>query len=455
MGKPALVLVLITILCIAAGYYSRDFKLDASADSLLLEGDEGLRIFRESSERFGTRDFLFVTFIPEEDIFSDQSLNVIKDLKDELSNLPLVESVVSIIDVPLVKNAGGKLSDVANNYKTLLDPDVDRDAARQELLDSPIYSNLIISEDAEMTALQLNLRNDSDYLNDQKERNRLYIKRSQQGLTQAEQQELDQVLERYEISKSRFDTANHENIIKVREIIGHYQQFGEIHLGGLTMVADDMITFIKNDLIVFGIGVLGFLIFMLSIIFRGVRWVALPLASCVLAGLIMIGLLGYVGWQVTVISSNFISLMLILTMSMNVHLIVRYRQLNRDNPGLSQTELVSETARRMVWPCLYTAITTMIGFGSLVVSEIKPVIDFGWMMVLGLMVTFTISFLFFPSMLAMLNKVDIPDSEKEQTPYTAYLSKYTERHGNSILVVAAIMAIVSLVGITRLKVENS
>jgi uncharacterized protein len=455
LGNPGIVLLLILVICITAGYFSQNFKLDASADSLLLEGDEGLRIFRESSERFGTQDFLFVTFIPNEDIFSDSSLDVIKSLRDELSSLPLVDSVVSIIDVPLLKNAGGKLSDVANNYKTLLDANVDRDAAREELLNSPVYSNLIISDDARMTALQLNLKNDSNYLNALKEKNRLLIQKSQESLTSVEQQELEQALDTYDLSKNHFDTANHVNIINIRNAIGKYQQYGEIHLGGLTMIADDMITFIKNDLIVFGIGVFSFLILMLSIIFRGIRWVVLPLASCFIAGLIMIGLLGFAGWQVTVISSNFISLMLILTMSMNVHLIVRYRQLNRDNPDLGHHDLVFETARRMVWPCLYTALTTMIGFGSLVVSEIKPVIDFGWMMVLGLMVTFLTSFIFFPSLLVMLNKVEISRKEEEKTPYTAILSNFTEKHGSAIFFIAIILSLVSIAGITRLKVENS
>ena len=455
LGNPEIVLLLILIICITSGYFSQDFKLDASADSLLLEGDEGLRVFRESSERFGTQDFLFVTFIPNEDIFSDTSLDIIKRLRDELSSLPLVDSVVSIIDVPLVKNAGGKLSDVANNYRTLLDADVDKDAARQELLNSPVYSNLIISDDARMTALQLNLKNDSNYLNALKEKNRLLIQKSQDSLTSVAQQELEQALDTYDLSKNNFDTANHENIINIRNIIGNYKQYGEIHLGGLTMIADDMITFIKNDLIVFGIGVFSFLILMLSIIFRGIRWVVLPLASCFIAGLIMIGLLGFAGWQVTVISSNFISLMLILTMSMNVHLIVRYRQLNRDNPGLDHHDLVFETARRMVWPCLYTALTTMIGFGSLVVSEIKPVIDFGWMMVLGLMVTFLTSFIFFPSLLVMLKKIEISGKEEEKTPYTAILSSFTEKHGSVIFFIAIILSLVSIAGITRLKVENS
>ena len=455
LGKPVLVLISILLICITSAYYAKDFKLDASADSLLLEGDEGLRIFRESSERFGTQDFLFVTFIPNQDLFSDTSLNQIRKLRDELAVLPLVDSVVSLIDIPLVKNSGSSLSDIANNYKTLNDPDVDRTAAKLELLESPIYSNLIISDDAKMTAIQLNLKNDQAYLNQQKEKNRLLIKKSQQELSPEEQLELDVALEKYLFLKSKFDLSNHENIKNVREIMGKYHQYGELHLGGLTMIADDMISFIKKDLIVFGIGVFTFMILMLSIIFKMARWVILPLSSCLIAGLIMMGILGYTGWQVTIISSNFISLMLILTMSMNVHLIVRYRQLSRDFSDKSHRELVMDTSSRMVLPCLYTALTTMIGFGSLVVSGIKPVIDFGWMMVLGLMVTFIVSFIFFPSLLVILDKPKLKVNDREETPFTSVLARMTENKGQFILAVAGILVLVSIFGITRLKVENS
>jgi predicted RND superfamily exporter protein len=455
LGKPVLVLISILLICITSAYNAKNFKLDASADSLLLEGDEELRIFRESSERFGTQDFLFVTFIPDQDLFSDLSLNQIKKLKDELSLLPLVDTVVSLIDIPLVKNSGSSLSDIANNYKTLNDPDVDRSAAKLELLESPIYSNLIISDDAKMTAIQLNLKNDQAYLNQQKEKNRLLIKKSQQELSPEEQIELDKALEKYLLLKSKFDLSNHENIRNIREIMSKYQQFGELHLGGLTMITDDMISFIKKDLIVFGIGVFTFMILMLSIIFKQVRWVILPLSSCLIAGLIMMGILGYTGWQVTIISSNFISLMLILTMSMNVHLIVRYRQLSRDFSGKSHRELVMDTSCRMVLPCLYTALTTMIGFGSLVVSGIKPVIDFGWMMVLGLMVTFIVSFIFFPSLLLILDKPKSMVNDREETPFTGVLARVTEHKGQFILLVAGVLVLVSVFGISKLKVENS
>ena len=382
--------------------HTNEFKLDASADSLLLDDDKDLKLFRDTSKRYATKEFLFVTFSPNEDLFSDTSLNKIKELRDELRQLEIVDSVISLIDVPLVRQVEGSLSDVAENVRTIESDDVDLAKAKQELLTSPIYKELIISLDGTTTALQVNLKDQKEFREIQTERNDLLYKKNTEGLDAEEQARLDRILVEYADQKKYIDQLNHDNIEQIRQIIDKYRAFGKLHLGGVPMIADDMITFIKNDLIVFGVGVFLFLVGMLTIIFRHVRWVILPLLSCFYAGLLMIGLLGLVGWNVTVISSNFISLMLIITMSMNVHLIVRYRQLRNDFPEQSQYELVLNTACKMVWPCFYTALTTIMAFSSLVVSGIKPVIDFGWMMTIGLSVTFLTSFILFPALLMLL-----------------------------------------------------
>ena len=286
LGNPKIVLLTLAVLSVFFIYHMQDFKLDASADSLLLESDESLRIFREVSERFGTQDFLFVTFTPIDDLFSDSSLQYISELRDEFARLAMVDSVTSLVDVQLLKLEDGKLSDVAKNYRTLSDLDVDREVAKNELLKSPIYNNLIISEDGTTTALQLNLKSNNTYVDLQKKKNQLMVKKSSDGLSEVEERELEQVLLDYEAVKIRFDFENHENIKNVREIIPKYQDYGTLHLGGLTMVADDMISFIKNDLVIFGIGVAAFLIMMLSVIFRQMRWVVLPLLSCTFSGMV-------------------------------------------------------------------------------------------------------------------------------------------------------------------------
>ena len=454
LGRPRLVLSVLLLIFAFFAWHTRNFKLDASTDTLILESDKDLRTLREVNKRYATREFLVVTFTPHEDLFSDTSLETVRQLRDDLERLPGVDSVFSLIDAPLVKIVGGKLAEVATNYRTLEDPDVDRRRAREELLASPVFLDLLISRDAGTTALQVNLKNKVIFTEAQKRRNELLLKRDSEGLNEAEQRELADILQRYEAVKEEATRINHETVAAARAVMDRYRDRGVLYLGGIPMIADDMITFIKNDLLVFGAGVFVFLVIMLSIIFRQARFVLLPLCSCAFAVVIMMGLLGLTGWPVTVISSNFISLMLILTMSMNVHLIVRYRQLGRDFTGQDQTQLVSNTVRHMVWPCLYTALTTMIGFGSLVVSDIKPVVDFGWMMTLGLGVTFITSFLLFPSILVSLDRrITAPGSE--EVPFTASLARITEKSGNGVVVIALLLAALSLYGVSRLKVENS
>ncbi len=455
LKQPVVVCLLMAAILAFFAVHTRDFKLDASADSLLLDDDKDLKIFRETLDRYATKEFLFVTFTPNEDLFSENSIAHITNLRNELRVLEPVDSVISLVDVPLVRQVEGSLSDVAENVRTIEGGEVDIDKARQELLTSPIYKKLIISEDGTTTALQVNIKDEKAFRTLQRERNHLLFKANTEGLNSDEQSRLDSIIIEYTAQKKVIDQVNHENIETIRDIISRYQQYGVLYLGGVPMIADDMITFIKNDLIIFGVGVFLFLVGMLTIIFRKLRWVLLPLLSCFYAGLLMIGLLGLVGWNVTVISSNFISLMLIITMSMNVHLIVRYRQLCLDYPEYTQHELVLTTACKMVWPCFYTALTTIMAFSSLVVSGIKPVIDFGWMMTIGLSVTFLTSFILFPALLVLLSKTSEKVNPRDEFQFTPKLAELTERHGNKVLILTLILAVVSAYGITRLEVENS
>lgn len=451
------VFTLLLLLAVFAFFIShaKDFKLDASADALLLENDEDLKIFRDLNERYATKDFLFVTFTPNLDLFSDSSLHIIASLRDELKQLELTDSIVTLLDVPLVKQIKGSLSEVTNNYRTLESDDVDKVKAKAELLSSPIYKELIISLDGNTTALQVNLKGNNTFRELLHKRNALLLRQEEGILTSDESKQLEEVSDAFALLKNEINQKDHQNILNIRAIMKKYNQFGALHLGGVTMITDDMVSFIKNDLLVFGIGVFVFLVVMLSIIFRKPRWVILPLLSCAFAGALMIGLLGLVGWNVTVISSNFISLMLIITMSMNVHLVVRYRQLRNDLPDLNQQDLVMEMASKMVWPCFYTALTTIMAFGSLVVSGIKPVIDFGWMMTIGLTVTFVTTFLLFPALLVLMKKPELEQDKLDGFQMMHTLSVFTVNHGNKILLLSVLLVVVSGIGISKLEVENS
>tara|TARA_Y100000588_G_scaffold103580_1_gene112891 strand:+ start:1276 stop:3645 length:2370 start_codon:yes stop_codon:yes gene_type:complete len=433
-----------------------NFKLDASSDSLLLENDQDLRNFRELAQRYGIREFLFVTLTPNNDLFDPTTIELVGKIRDDLKQLDSVYSVISMLDVPLVKNVDGTLAEVSKNVRLLSAGNADLERARIELTTSPVYRDLVVNPEGTLTAIQIFLNTDDDFHHIQRRRNELISRRGQQELTAAEKSELDHILDSYSTLKNIADDANHKAVAEIREVMDKYAEQGTLHLGGVPMIVDDMVTFIGNDLLTFGSGVAIFLIVMLSLIFREVRWVVLPLASCAYAGTIMIGLLGFIEWNVTVISSNFISLMLIITMSMNIHLIVRYRELHRDLPKeASQYDLVRETAHHMVRPCLYTAVTTIIAFTSLVVSGIKPVIDFGWMMTIGLAVVFITSFTLFPAALLLLKKKSLNRPEAERYVFTQILGEITEKYGTAVVITSIVVAIIGLAGIKKLEVENS
>ena len=456
LHNPKVVLAVLLSILVFFGYHTKDFKLDASADSLLLEDDADFKTFRDIHQRYPSSDLLIVTYTPDEDLFSDQALESLRQLRDDLRTVTSVDTVFTILDAPLFKNSDVPLAELFNDLPSLETPGIDRDKARDELINSPIFRELIVSADGGTTALLLGLAEEREYGSLRQSRDALRAKRRNSGLSVEESQTLERVSSAYDQAHEAINDQRHLDVARIREIIEPYRRDGVLYLGGVPMITDDMVTFVRNDLIVFGGGVLLFLIIVLTAIFRELRWIVLPLLSCFYAGLIMIGVLGLTGWKVTVISSNFLALMLIITISMNIHLIVRYRQLNRDHPDDDQLALVRATTHKMVKPCLYTALTTIIGFSSLVVSEIKPVIDFGLMMSAGLAVTFVTSFLLFPTLLMVMGKgVTKPGVDNDRFPLPAYLARLTETQGNKILVLAVILTVVSAAGIAQLRVENS
>ena len=433
--------------------HAKNFELDASADSLILENDKDLKIFREITKRYDTKDFVIITYKPNNDLFSINSFENIKNLKNKLENLENVHEVISLIDLPLLKAANVPLTKLdINKIKKITDLDIDITLAKKEILESSLFKNLIVSEDGQLTSLIVNLKRDQQFIELLRKRNDLQAK---EKLKIDEENELKEILLEYDKKKSDLKRINHQTIVAIREIVKEFSNTGELHLGGVPMIADDMIEFIKSDLINFGVGVFLFIVITLIVVFREIRWVTIPLLNCFYAVLMMIGILGFVNWDVTVISSNFISLMLILTIAMNIHLAVRYKQLCSEMKNSNQNEIVFVTTQKMVWPCLYTALTTICAFTSLVFSGIKPVIDFGWMMTIGLSVTFLTSFILFPSILLLLKKKEETFNNETKSHLIGSLAHLAKNHGNKILFLFGLLILITVIGITKLKVENS
>lgn len=452
--KWTLAVILLALIVLAAGLPR--VKVDASADSLTLEHDEALDFSRQITERYQTGDFLVVTYSPEADLLSDESLNRLKNLRDELLQVEGVESALSILDVPLLYSPPVNLDDVTSDepLPSLTDPGVDREQALEEFQTSPLYRDTLVGPDGQTTALQLNLKVDNEYLKLVRERDRLREKRGAEGLTEAEEVSLREVGEQFLIYRTQLAENDRERVEKVREIVAKYEDGAEIFIGGVTMIAADTVQFVKRDLLVFGSAVLVFIILMLAIIFRQPRFVLLPFATCVMVVAMMLGYLGWVDWRITVISNNFVSLLLILTLALTIYVVVRYRELHAGNPDWSQQQLVLEAARMMARPSLYTVLTTMVAFSSLVVSDIKPVIDFGWMMTIGLSLAYLMAFTFLPAGLVLLPKGEPKDTGDKSNAFTARFAGVAENHGGLVLGAAALLAVAAAIGITRLDVEN-
>ncbi len=448
-------LFLLSLVFITSIFYSKNFNLDASSDALLLEGDQDLKYLREINERYGSKDFLFLTYTPITDFTDEDTIINLQLLKSKIEKLSWVDSVITIVDVPLLKSTDEALMERLKNYKTLSYPEVDKERGFEEIINSPIYKNYVISNDGKTSGIVVYLKIDQRLKEFIKLKEKYQIQSKEKNLTQLDKDKyLDFVVE-YENYKNLYNKRNHQNINEIREVISKYGENAKIHLGGIPMIADDMMTFIKKDIIVFGFGVFVFIIFTLWMIFKNVKWVMIPLIGCTSSVIIMIGLLGYLGWKVTVISSNFIALMLILNMAMNIHMTVRYLQIRKDFSNLTKKESIIETTRKMFLPILYTVLTTICAFLSLIFSGIKPIIDFGWMMTLGLIVSIAVTFFLLPSLLSLLKEDELNINEIKKSRITSFLSKVSQ--GNSFIIFGLTIFIIaiSVKGIAKLEVENS
>ena len=451
--KPIVVLALGLILLLISAFNIPNFKLEASSDSLVLENDEDLRYYREISNEYSTGDFLVVLFTPKEPLFSIESIKNVRNLSDRFEELDGVGDVLSYLDDPLLFSPKMSMSELADNLKTIEEEGVDLNLAKQEFQDSPLYTELLVSKDGKTTALQLNLIESEEYDAAIQKRYQLRQKLVDGGEENIEEQ-IIQVNSLISTLNNQ-EAKDRDKLIKeVRDILSDSSEFGSLYLGGTAMIASDMMSFVKSDLNYFGVGVFVIFILTLGIVFRRLRWVVLPLSCSAVVGLFVVGFLGLVDWRVTVVSSNFIALLLIISISLSIHIIVRYQEIAGREQSLNQNELVSLTIQEMFRPCLYTALTTMVAFASLSISDIKPVIEFGKMMVMGILFAFIFTFTVLPSIMALINKLS-SDSEKDFSKgLTLHLASYTSKNGKVVVVLSSLLLIVSLIGITKLTVEN-
>ena len=219
--KPKTILTLLIFCLLFFGYYTKDFKLDASSDTLLIENDPDLKYLREITDRYGAKEFLILTFTPKESIISDSTINNLLSLKKEIQNLDWVHNVITMLDIPLLENSDKPLSEKLENFVTLKNENVDRNRGLDEILNSPVFKNFVISEDGTTTGIIVNIKEDKKLKNLIKKNNEYKEKINNKEKVS----NYDQFNVEFENYKTLAKKKNHKNILEIRKLIQNYNEY--------------------------------------------------------------------------------------------------------------------------------------------------------------------------------------------------------------------------------------
>ncbi|MBU3015183.1 MMPL family transporter [Poseidonibacter lekithochrous] len=454
---PITVLIAFFLAISTLAYHATKLEIDASAETLLLDDDKDLKFSREVNKRYYNPNFLVVTYTPNEDLLSKKSIDTLKRLSEELLKVEKIESITSILNVPLIQSPLRPITDLVDGVDSLETATFDMDLVKKEFLNSQLYSNNLVSADFKTTGMLLNLKNDEKYFELLEKRNTLLTKKRTSNLNEKEKVELEITIQEFKEYRDFIREKDEKEIEEIRTIIKKYNSNASIFLGGIDMIANDIVGFVKSDLAIYGSTLIFLLIFILWVIFRHPRWVVLPITICLLSVVSTAGILGLFNLEVTVISSNFISLQLIITLAIVLHLIVRYRELNVKYKNASQYKLVINTVLSKLSPSFFAIITTITGFASLVLSSIQPVKNLGLMMSAGIAVSLFIAFFVFPIILIMLPKKDEHEKRKAKSSFSliTLCASLVEKRGITIIIGSLVVILFSTIGASKLVVENS
>jgi hypothetical protein len=452
LNRPLVVLMIMAGLIFSAGYHSKDFTYDASADTLVAENDPELAYYRKVTHYLGGENFLFLTYTPKNArLITPETIRKIDVLAQRLEAIEGVAKVTSILDAPLLKSPPIPVARMAEEYRTLQSPDVDLKRAAEELTASPLFKNLLISEDGQTTAFRIDLATNERLQTLADQRNAL---RAKENKRPEERAELKKISEQYRLVYAENTRRVDEMLDEIRQVRDSVSDEATAYLGGVPMVASDMIKYVKKDVFTFGLASIVLIMGMLFFFFRRLRWVLLPIVTTAVTIFLTIGLLGYMRQPVTVISSNFVSLLAILSISFSIHLIAKYRELVREDGSTPHEELVCRTMIEKLKPCLYTALTTIVAFGSLMTSSIVPVTDFGWIMCLGVLVAFLVAYTLFPALLMLAPKGQPSATIQQNSTFIRYLCHLSTRRTVLVLLGAVFLFGASVAGVTRLSLDS-
>lgn len=457
LANPLVAIILVLGLGVFFLWHAKSFKMDASSDSIVLENDDDMRFYTEMTETYGADEFVAVTVTPEGDLFGAETIEKVKALIADLSAIEGILSVTSFLNVPLFHSPDIPLLKLADGYNTLSMPETPVDMAKKEILESPLFSNFLISPDGSTTILQVNFKPDPEMNSLYFERFNLREKRKAGTLSPEESKQLEKVSKEYKDQYEARQELRRSQIDTIRDLMKTHAGVGELHLGGVPMVIADIVNYVERDILVFGLAVIVFIFFMMGMIFRRWNFMILTFFTCLLAVFYMVGYLGLVDWHTTIVTSNFTSLLLIITTENAIHVATQYREFRAAHPDVSNREAVLAIVRSTSMPCFFATFTTCVGFFSLIVSGIPPIMDFGKMMTYGLAVSYAICFIFMPAGLML---IPIKDASKLVTnandtdANVTIFAHLTDKHARTVIIVTVIVFIIGAIGTQRLTVEN-
>jgi uncharacterized protein len=457
LRHPLLVVLAFAAGLIFFGYNLKNFRMDASSDSLILENDSDLKYYEATREIFGSDDYIVLAVTLREHLLSDNVLRTLESLSRDLERVSNIESVNSVLTVPLFHSPKVSLYEMGTQHKTLLMEGCDRQLAYQELTTSPLWRNNLISEDGKTTAIVLTFKPNAEFNALRDERYRLRRQQASGSSAADEERRIRTVGREYNKKHAELSAQRRADVREIRTILAKYRGQGyEFVESGLPMIIADMVSYIERDIIVFGIAVLAFLTVVLGILFRQTKWILLPIVTCLISAIFTMGYLGLTGWETTVVSANFSSMLLIVGMQNAIYLIVRFREIHARFPDRDKKDILFQTVREISVPCFYASATAVAGFATLIISGIRPVIDFGLLMAGGLSLAYVVNFTFFPAALLLFPKGPPPPKHLatlEKSP-VAFLAAFSRRHHILIGMASLGLLGVSIAGMTKLQVEN-
>ena len=426
-------LVLISIIIILFSiYFTKNIRLDASSDTLILQNNKTFEYFEYYNDIFPSKNFLVLAVKSKKEIDNKYITNI-NNINDSLNKLENIESTYSIVNIPILLLNNRNISELANlEIENINNTKKNLTHVLNEFSNSPIFKDQIINFDKNISSIIIYLKKNNEF---------------EKIKTKHKNKINDSLIKKQYKQLKKKDNLKKELLIdEVRNIIENQNSSYEYYLGGIDMIASDTINFIENDIIIFSFAVIFLIIIILFIIYRNIKWVLIPLISTTYSVLIVTGFIGFFNWEITAISSNFISLMLILSISMNIHIINHYR-LNY------KVQNIYQTIKKMFWPCFYTTLTTIVAFGSLLFSDIKPIIDFGNIMIVGLIFILLTSFTILPLIISYFPNINNIKNVNFTILNNFY--KYSINYSKTILGVNLVIFIISIFGIYQLNVENS